>query len=155
MQPLFLLSAFATSQSSCCLPKLHCFLVISFCYIVFGVISIYLIVFLLSPLITLFSYYIPLLHCALVTSLEYIVFNYIPLLHCSLVTSLKYIVFLLSPLIIESVSEDNHFFIISPKDVVVAKPRDQDDHVTWLLEHDKNKTKNYEVSVTYELVINF
>lgn len=41
----------------------------------------------------------------------------------------------------ESVAEDNHFFIISPKDVVVAKPRDEDDHVAWLLEH-----HNYEVA---------
>lgn len=34
------------------------------------------------------------------------------------------------------------FYIISPKDVVVAKERDQDDHIDWLLEK-----KKYEVSV--------
>lgn len=33
------------------------------------------------------------------------------------------------------------FYIISPKDIVVAKERDQDDHIDWLLEK-----KKYEVS---------
>lgn len=32
------------------------------------------------------------------------------------------------------------FYIISPRDVVVAKERDQDDHIEWLLEK-----KKYEV----------
>lgn len=32
------------------------------------------------------------------------------------------------------------FYIISPKDIVVAKERDQDDHIDWLLEK-----KKYEV----------
>lgn len=32
------------------------------------------------------------------------------------------------------------FYIISPRDVVVAKERDQDDHIDWLLEK-----KKYEV----------
>jgi hypothetical protein len=27
------------------------------------------------------------------------------------------------------------YYIVSPKDVVVAKPRDADDHVKWLLQH--------------------
>ncbi|XP_045167945.2 vacuolar protein sorting-associated protein 41 homolog isoform X2 [Mercenaria mercenaria] len=36
----------------------------------------------------------------------------------------------------ENVIEDNLFYIISPKDVVVARPRDQDDHITWLIEHE-------------------
>uniref|UniRef100_A0A8C8GDY0 Vacuolar protein sorting-associated protein 41 homolog n=1 Tax=Oncorhynchus tshawytscha TaxID=74940 RepID=A0A8C8GDY0_ONCTS len=35
------------------------------------------------------------------------------------------------------------FYIISPKDIVVAKERDQDDHIDWLLD----KKKKYEVSV--------
>jgi hypothetical protein len=29
------------------------------------------------------------------------------------------------------------FYIVSPKDIVVARPRDVDDHITWLLQHDK------------------
>lgn len=39
------------------------------------------------------------------------------------------------------------FYIISPKDIVVAKERDQDDHIDWLLEK-----KKYEVcaAVFYE-----
>lgn len=32
------------------------------------------------------------------------------------------------------------FYIVSPRDVVVAKERDQDDHIDWLLEK-----KKYEV----------
>lgn len=35
------------------------------------------------------------------------------------------------------------FYIISPRDVVVAKERDQDDHIDWLLEK-----KKYEVIIT-------
>ena len=34
-------------------------------------------------------------------------------------------------------SEDNLFYVVSPKDVVVARQRDQDDHISWLLQHDK------------------
>ena len=33
-------------------------------------------------------------------------------------------------------SEENLFYILSPKDIVVAKLRDQDDHLAWLLEHE-------------------
>ena len=40
-------------------------------------------------------------------------------------------------LISESVSEDNLFYIVSPKDVVVARQRDEDDHIAWLLQHEK------------------
>ncbi|XP_041366904.1 vacuolar protein sorting-associated protein 41 homolog [Gigantopelta aegis] len=36
---------------------------------------------------------------------------------------------------LESISEENLFYIVSPKDIVVAKLRDQDDHLSWLLEH--------------------
>lgn len=32
------------------------------------------------------------------------------------------------------------FYIVSPRDIVVAKERDQDDHIDWLLEK-----KKYEV----------
>jgi hypothetical protein len=37
----------------------------------------------------------------------------------------------------ESISEENLFFIVSPKDVVVARLRDMDDHITWLMEHER------------------
>lgn len=36
---------------------------------------------------------------------------------------------------LESVVKESLYFLISPKDVVVAKLRDHDDHITWLLEH--------------------
>lgn len=35
---------------------------------------------------------------------------------------------------LDFVSEDGLFFIMCPKDVVLAKPREDDDHITWLLE---------------------
>jgi len=28
------------------------------------------------------------------------------------------------------------YFIVSPKDIVTARQRDEDDHITWLLEHE-------------------
>jgi hypothetical protein len=31
--------------------------------------------------------------------------------------------------------EESRFFIVSPKDVVVASPYDADDRVQWLIEH--------------------
>jgi hypothetical protein len=34
--------------------------------------------------------------------------------------------------ILESLPEENYFYIVSPKDIVVAKPRDLDDHISWL-----------------------
>ena len=37
----------------------------------------------------------------------------------------------------ECLVEDAMFFIVSPKDVVVARQRDKDDHIQWLLEHAK------------------
>ncbi|CAG5117731.1 unnamed protein product, partial [Candidula unifasciata] len=36
---------------------------------------------------------------------------------------------------LESIAEENLYFIVSPKDVVVARLRDQDDHITWLMDH--------------------
>jgi tetratricopeptide (TPR) repeat protein len=33
---------------------------------------------------------------------------------------------------LEYLSTENHFYIVSPKDIVVAKPCDLDDHITWL-----------------------
>eukprot|EP01134_Creolimax_fragrantissima_P002998 CFRG2998T1 len=33
--------------------------------------------------------------------------------------------------------EDSMYFVVSPKDIVFARPRDSDDHVAWLLEHEE------------------
>ncbi|KAL3832067.1 hypothetical protein ACJMK2_023745 [Sinanodonta woodiana] len=38
---------------------------------------------------------------------------------------------------LESIQQENLFYIISPKDVVVARQRDQDDHIEWLVEHER------------------
>ena len=38
---------------------------------------------------------------------------------------------------LESLVEDKHFFIVSPRDIVVGKPRDTDDRIDWLLQHDR------------------
>ncbi len=38
---------------------------------------------------------------------------------------------------LEPIPGENLFYILSPRDVVVARPRDQDDHVTWLLERER------------------
>ncbi|CAB3979402.1 vacuolar sorting-associated 41 homolog [Paramuricea clavata] len=36
---------------------------------------------------------------------------------------------------LEPLPEESLFFIISPKDIVLAKPRETDDHIDWLVEH--------------------
>jgi len=36
---------------------------------------------------------------------------------------------------LEYLLEDKYYFVVSPKDVVVGKPRDEDDHIDWLLSH--------------------
>lgn len=41
----------------------------------------------------------------------------------------------------ECLIEEHMYFIVSPKDIVLARQRDKDDHIQWLLEHAK-----YEVS---------
>lgn len=38
---------------------------------------------------------------------------------------------------LENYSEEGMFYIISPKDVVVARQRDSDDHLHWLIEHER------------------
>ena len=43
---------------------------------------------------------------------------------------------------LECLVDDKHYFIMSPKDIVVGKPRDEDDHVEWLLNHN-----NYELAL--------
>ncbi|XP_065056613.1 vacuolar protein sorting-associated protein 41 homolog [Rhopilema esculentum] len=37
---------------------------------------------------------------------------------------------------LENVQEESLFYIVSPKDIVLAKPRDMDDHISWLMERD-------------------
>ena len=32
---------------------------------------------------------------------------------------------------------ESMFYILSPKDLIIAKPRDEDDHITWLLQNQK------------------
>ncbi|KAH9500097.1 Vacuolar protein sorting-associated protein 41 [Bulinus truncatus] len=38
---------------------------------------------------------------------------------------------------LECIPDENLYFIVSPKDIVVARLRDQDDHISWLMEHNK------------------
>jgi hypothetical protein len=37
----------------------------------------------------------------------------------------------------ETISDENLFYIVSPKDIIVSKERDTDDHVAWLLDHEE------------------
>ncbi|RMX42402.1 hypothetical protein pdam_00004865, partial [Pocillopora damicornis] len=41
------------------------------------------------------------------------------------------------PLGAKNVVEENLFYIVSPKDLVLAKPRNIDDHIKWLMDHGK------------------
>lgn len=34
-------------------------------------------------------------------------------------------------------SDASSFYVISPKDIVIARPRDVDDHIQWLVEHEE------------------
>ena len=36
---------------------------------------------------------------------------------------------------LEYLLDDKQYFILSPKDIVLGKPRDEDDHIEWLLDH--------------------
>ncbi|XP_071158448.1 vacuolar protein sorting-associated protein 41 homolog [Mytilus edulis] len=38
---------------------------------------------------------------------------------------------------LECLPEENLFYIVSPKDIIVSKLRDEDDHVTWLIDHEQ------------------
>lgn len=38
---------------------------------------------------------------------------------------------------LDFIQEENMYFIVSPKDIVVAKPRNMDDHIKWLIDHQK------------------
>ena len=48
----------------------------------------------------------------------------------------KAICILICYILPEAIIEENMYFIVSPKDIVIARQRDQDDHITWLLEHE-------------------
>ena len=39
-------------------------------------------------------------------------------------------------LLVECLPDDGMYFIVSPKDIVTARQRDEDDHISWLLEHE-------------------
>jgi len=39
-------------------------------------------------------------------------------------------------LFVECLPDDGMYFIVSPKDIVTARQRDEDDHISWLLEHE-------------------
>ncbi|XP_065929628.1 vacuolar protein sorting-associated protein 41 homolog isoform X2 [Magallana gigas] len=38
---------------------------------------------------------------------------------------------------LETIEDENLFYIVSPKDIIVSKERDTDDHVAWLLEREE------------------
>jgi hypothetical protein len=37
---------------------------------------------------------------------------------------------------LEYCAEDNVYYILSQKDIVIAKPRDVEDHIEWLIQHE-------------------
>ena len=49
---------------------------------------------------------------------------------------------------LECLIEENNFFIVSPKDVVVATPYDADDRIQWLIEHCKYESAMEAVALT-------
>ena len=42
------------------------------------------------------------------------------------------------------------YFIVSPKDIVTARQRDEDDHISWLLEHEMFVVSQW-VTLTFDL----
>ena len=44
--------------------------------------------------------------------------------------------------------EENLFFIISPKDVVVSRLRDMDDHIAWLMDHERYEVLLFSLVLT-------
>ena len=38
------------------------------------------------------------------------------------------------PAVSECLADENTYFIVSPKDIVEARQRDEDDHISWLIE---------------------
>ena len=47
----------------------------------------------------------------------------------------------------ECLIEESRFFIVSPKDVVVASPYDADDRVDWLIDHGQVVTEKKKLAV--------
>lgn len=39
--------------------------------------------------------------------------------------------------VLEFLDEEDMFYVVGPKDLVAARPRDQDDHIEWLLDHER------------------
>jgi hypothetical protein len=65
------------------------------------------------------------------------------LLEDNLVVQLsQLLIVLLCVCVAESLPDEGTYFIVSPKDVVVSRQRDSDDHVQWLIEHEM-----FEVSI--------
>lgn len=55
--------------------------------------------------------------------------------------------------VLDSLAEEGLYFIVSLKDFVVAKPRNDDDHIAWLLEHERYKVFeifHYFILIFYE-----
>lgn len=48
-----------------------------------------------------------------------------------------WIFLLLSHSLTETIEDENLFYIVSPKDIIVSKERDTDDHVAWLLDREE------------------
>lgn len=49
---------------------------------------------------------------------------------------------------LEYLESEETYYVMSPKDLLIARPRDDDDHITWLLENESyaevlGKLKNY------------
>lgn len=40
---------------------------------------------------------------------------------------------------LDHMANESLYYVVSPRDIVVAKPRDLDDHISWLLENEKYK----------------
>ena len=51
----------------------------------------------------------------------------------------------------ECLADENTYFIVSPKDIVEARQRDEDDHISWLIERQMFEVDT--VTVLYRCVI--
>ncbi|GFX98927.1 vacuolar protein sorting-associated protein 41 homolog [Trichonephila clavipes] len=54
---------------------------------------------------------------------------------------------------LDSLADEGLYFILSLKDFVVAKPRNEDDHIKWLLEHERFKEAVEAVSQAKDLKV--
>jgi len=50
----------------------------------------------------------------------------------------------------ECLPDEGMYFIVSPKDIVTARQRDEDDHISWLLEHEMFVVSQW-VTLTFDL----